>query len=74
VVVIRQWLKLRIYGLVGAGGETRTLTGFIPPDFESGASTNSAIPAGGAGEKEAQLYMESCRHAKYWLVRGGGLG
>jgi hypothetical protein len=29
----------------GAGGETRTLTGFTPPDFESGASTNSAIPA-----------------------------
>ena len=28
-----------------AGSETRTRTGLTPPDFESGASTNSAIPA-----------------------------
>ena len=29
----------------GAGRETRTLTVFPPPDFESGASANFAIPA-----------------------------
>lgn len=28
-----------------AGGENRTRTGLIPPDFESGASTNSTTPA-----------------------------
>ncbi len=30
---------------VGAGSETRTRTLSPEPDFESGASTNSAIPA-----------------------------
>lgn len=28
-----------------AGGENRTRTGLTPPDFESGASTNSTTPA-----------------------------
>ena len=28
-----------------AGGETRTLTGFLPLDFESSASTNFTTPA-----------------------------
>jgi hypothetical protein len=32
-------------GLPGAGGGNRTLTVSPPPDFESGASTNSATPA-----------------------------
>jgi hypothetical protein len=35
-------------GLMGgcnAGGGTRTLKGLLPPDFESGASANSATPA-----------------------------
>ena len=31
--------------IVGAGRGTRTLTLSPAPDFESGASTNSAIPA-----------------------------
>src|ERR1700754_2634778 len=31
----------------GAPGRTRTSTMFPPPDFESGASTNSATGAGG---------------------------
>jgi hypothetical protein len=30
---------------IGAGRETRTLTSFQKPDFESGASTSSATPA-----------------------------
>jgi hypothetical protein len=31
--------------LAGAGGGTRTLTPFLAPDFESGASTSSTTPA-----------------------------
>ena len=33
------------YGF-GAGSENRTRTSFQKPDFESGASTSSATPAG----------------------------
>ncbi len=32
--------------MIGAGGETRTRTMLPLPDFESGASTNFATPAG----------------------------
>ena len=38
--------------LDGAGGGTRTLTPFLAPDFESGASTSSTTPA-----KRAALSM-----------------
>ena len=34
-------MRLKRYVGFGAGGETRTLTGFPPPDFESGASAIS---------------------------------
>ena len=47
-----RWLKATSTGFssflrvgVVAGRETRTLTLFPEPDFESGASTGSAIPA-----------------------------
>ena len=38
-------IKEYAYEASGAGGGTRTLTVSPPPDFESGASTDSAIPA-----------------------------
>lgn len=37
--------KLRAYYYFGTEGGTRTHTVSPPPDFESGASTNSATPA-----------------------------
>ena len=45
----RSWSRTsRGGGLDGAGRGNRTLTMSPPPDFESGASTSSAIPARGA--------------------------
>ena len=37
------------WGKIGASGETRTLTSVKKPDFESGASTNSATEAKNLG-------------------------
>src|SRR5258706_522946 len=41
--------------MIGAPGRNRTSTVLPPPDFESGASTNSATGAGGRGYNGAPL-------------------
>src|SRR6185437_289703 len=47
--------------VAGAPGRTRTSTMFPPPDFESGASTNSATGALGAGTIAAQSQGSTAR-------------
>ncbi len=41
----------------GAGGGSRTHTASRPPDFESGASTSSATPA---GNEKLERRLERC--------------
>ena len=50
----------------GAGSETRTRTVSPPVDFESTASTNSAIPAGGGsiGDRDGQPHFARARGAR----------
>ncbi len=45
----------------GAEGETRTLTLFPEPDFESGASTSSATSAWGGFLAKAQIIAPTVR-------------
>ena len=48
-------ITIETANLIGAEGETRTLTLFPEPDFESGASTSSATSAWGGFPAKAQI-------------------
>ncbi len=54
----------RLRGRLGAGGRTRTDTLSPEPDFESGASTNSATPARLEGEPKYRPGRPGVKHER----------
>src|SRR6516225_11722260 len=58
----------RTIDFVGAPGRTRTSTMLPPPDFESGASTNSATGAVRSQANIAAADHTGARHSVNWIA------